>query len=393
MTDAIRLADPHPLTPLDPLETSVDPAPAVKPTSTARRPHGWEQAYNTRSRLLDRLSQTDDPHILSRTVQIERCSRYPSIRQGAGGQPILCRDRCKDRACPICAMARARRVATSIKHAISGMDAIRHLTLTMRHCDDPLATQIKTLISSYRRLRQTAGWRGHVDGAIACIQITRNAETGQWHPHIHALLAGDYYPAELIKTGWSKATGGSGVKWITPLHDREKGPRYIARYVASPNDMTDWPLDAVEEYMHAMRGVRTLITSGSMHNRPREPHTNDLPSGPTRHLASVDRIQASLRAGTQAGITVWVGAAEHMPALRQIIWVHPDQRAELHETPGSPSLKDWLAALQDCHDHAPGYAPRTKVDAPRNVRSRAPAPPPTLWGHPPPPRTTGIPDA
>lgn len=140
-------------------------------------------------------------------------------------------------------------------------------------------------------LRKSSFWRRNVTGGMYTVQITRNNNTGMWHPHLHCIIDGDYLPHDQIREAWRDALNRKSGLWsigpeaplvvdIRAVPSRKRAARYIARYVCSPNDLSTWGEIATLEYCDATHGLRMLTMFGSLHGSkmpPRDPgDTQDL---------------------------------------------------------------------------------------------------------------------
>lgn len=102
---------------------------------------------------------------------------------------------CKSRLCPICSW---RRSATRAAEMMKVADELARqrpdlkaamLTLTVRSCAlSELRATIKGMLRGWSLLMHRPRIRRWVIGAARNVEITRNPETGLYHPHIHALL-------------------------------------------------------------------------------------------------------------------------------------------------------------------------------------------------------------
>jgi len=184
--------------------------------------------------------------------------------------------RCRDRLCPLCAHRRAAEAAERFGRAVRAMGAARHIVLTVASIEAPLKDQLDELRRAMRRLRSQHRWSRLVDGGVYSIEITRNRQTGRWHPHVHVIADGDYYHQRDLTADWQMALR-SGTLWsavaksqppivhISAVHNRNQLARYIAKYISKPADIASWPHDAIAQYASALRGVRMLHAFGSLH--------------------------------------------------------------------------------------------------------------------------------
>ena len=103
---------------------------------------------------------------------------------------------CKDKLCPVCNRRRA------VKHRIRATDIITKFmekepnavflfcTFTIKNVDaDELGNAMSKLVKAYTKLQKRARVSKVVLGSLRATEVTRNKETGQYHPHIHAIIA------------------------------------------------------------------------------------------------------------------------------------------------------------------------------------------------------------
>jgi hypothetical protein len=175
----------------------------------------------------------------------------------------VCPDLCHDRFCEPCQNARSRFIREGLKSQLTA-DCYRFLTLTLRHTDQPLRDQLTFLYQSFRRLRASRLWRSVVDGGIAFLELTRNVDAGQWHPHLHCILSGKFIPAAELSAKWKKATGGSHVVDIRMVRDKMQVATYVAKYATKAYTHKDhYPNECLIEAIEALRGRRTVVTFGA----------------------------------------------------------------------------------------------------------------------------------
>lgn len=213
--------------------------------------------------------------------KIRSCCRHPVIITVDDGlHYYLAEQRCKSRVCPRCSRIRARQLAVKIAAIVRRMDAPRFLTLTMRSTDRPLRDQITHLRRRFAAMRRTESWKRHVGGGVYTIEITFNAETSQWHPHLHAIIDGSFYPHRVILADWETAVGDHAGVDIRAVHGIRKLANYLAAYVAKSCDLTKLDPDRLAEWAVETHGLRLAQTFGSLQNC--KPQTDDLEPLPTR---------------------------------------------------------------------------------------------------------------
>lgn len=211
-----------------------------------------------------------------RADKLASCCRVTEIRIDDAGSVRVCPHRCRDRLCGSCLRLRSLEQAERASVACSKCSSARFLTLTAPAVSESLSKQLRTLRRALSLLRRSESWRGHVTGGLYAIQITRNTTTGLWHPHIHLVVDGTYYPVGNLREAWREALNASGGPWrLEPddalivdaraVHDRNKTARYVAKYVTQPDDFESWGSAAILEYAHAIQSSRMLTTFGHLH--------------------------------------------------------------------------------------------------------------------------------
>jgi len=171
--------------------------------------------------------------------------------------------RCKLRWCPICRDVSRMIVTSSVDEWLKIQKYPKMITLTLKHSDDPLATQISKIYDCFRKLRRRAYFQRLITGGVWFFQLKFNSDTEQWHPHIHCLVAGKFLPHAQLKQLWFKITGDSHVVDIRPVKDLEGCSNEVARYATSPADITAVTLKRSLDIFHATKGRRICGSWGS----------------------------------------------------------------------------------------------------------------------------------
>lgn len=191
-------------------------------------------------------------------------------------------NRCNLRICPRCRRWHRRRLSERIDLAFPEPEPfdLRFITLTLRHSDFDLRSQLSFLRRAFRRLRQSAAWTSTQQYGYAVIELTYNEQHKQWHPHLHVVSRGHYIAHPILKAAWLRASEGSSVVDLRPVIKKEELSHYISKYLGKP----PWPrsLEAIptvlREYYLATRRNHLVIRWGE-HPREEEDLTKD--PGPT----------------------------------------------------------------------------------------------------------------
>lgn len=216
-----------------------------------------------------------------------------------GEDYYLSESRCRSRVCPRCSKMRARTLSARIAGIIHRMDDPRFLTLTIRSNDQPLAHQIKHLRRRFGAMRRTSSWRKNVAGGVYTIEVTWNHEAAQWHPHLHCIIDGVYWPQAEILELWQSAVKDTAGADIRAVHGIRKLANYLACYVSKSCDLSELDGPRLAEWAIETHGLRLAQTFGSL--QLCKPAQEDAEPLPTRMVElNVDNLAYQASAGVEA---------------------------------------------------------------------------------------------
>lgn len=232
----------------------------------------WVSSYGSghEARLRWAAALRSSPVTFKKAADLESCGRGAWVeRNPCSNKYRVVSPACKLRFCPRCSHIHASRTklrleswATAVR--TDSVDRLRLVTLTLRSVKSPLSQQLDFLYRSYRKLRQRALWKKATNGAIAVLQVTYNAATDLWHPHLHIVQHGRFIDWHALKSAWSRITHGSDGVDIRPVRDVDKACEYVCRYVSRPLDAEhDMPDRRLVDYVMSTKGRRLLIASGN----------------------------------------------------------------------------------------------------------------------------------
>jgi hypothetical protein len=203
--------------------------------------------------------------------------------------------------CPLCAIRRGAKMVKAYLDKLQVIKAERPslkaylVTLTVKNGPD-LLERYNHLQRSVHRLHKTRTGKGQyseackAEGAVWSYEFKRGANSGEWHPHMHAVWLCDEAPdARKLSEQWKHITGDSFIVDVTPFHDQAdvvsgflevfkyavkfsdlpmadnwhgyqvlSGKRLIASFgafrgVEIPEELTDEPLDDLPYIEHLYR--------------------------------------------------------------------------------------------------------------------------------------------
>lgn len=224
--------------------------------------HHWSRL----TRLLWALSRCHDMRARAWAIRLAGCCHHASLSfspESGETRPWL--STCGSRLCPFCGRGRATRLARRLRVHIASMKRPKHLVLTFRSRDLPLPSQLQLLRRAFAKLRRTRVWRDAVAGGVYSIEVTRNNETGLWHPHLHTVIDAKFMPQAVIARLWGSFIGDTAFVWIRQVTDPANMAWELGKYVGKPPDTRGWPDNAIIRHANALHGQRMMQTFGNLH--------------------------------------------------------------------------------------------------------------------------------
>jgi hypothetical protein len=193
----------------------------------------------------------------NREGQLLECRQYASFVQNKEtGKVHVASNSCRLRWCPICAKSRSAYITRSVRSWLSKVRTARFLTLTLKHSNAPLATQITKLYDDFRKLRRHKQFRKYCHSGVWFFQVKLSKDGEQWHPHLHCVILGKYIPHDWLSKLWLRITKSSNIIDIRLVKNHDKMASYVARYSARPADLSSFPPFLQMEMFKAMHGRR-----------------------------------------------------------------------------------------------------------------------------------------
>lgn len=219
-----------------------------------------------RSQVTSALWGSDSAPLNKRALRIQACCVCPLIVQLSNGGVTVSPGLCRDRMCPTCQRLRAQAAKARLTEIVRSMNAPRFLTLTLRSSDAGLSAMLDRLYESFRQLRRRKEWKTHVLGGVAVTEVTRNADTNQWHAHLHVMIDGSFWKQGDIADLWESVTGDSRIVDIRAVHGVESRVKYLTAYLAKATNQREWSASTLCEYASAIHRRRLIQTFGKSHN-------------------------------------------------------------------------------------------------------------------------------
>lgn len=260
-----------------------------------------------RAQLLARLRAAAPLAEADQTEQSAACLRAARRVAACGSNPVLywdpARERlitakglCKARICPTCGKTATLRMQGQVRRCVAEMDSPRLMTLTLRSTDEPLAAQFDRLRRCFRRLRQRKPWKRHVQGGVMVLEVTWSDRLQRWHPHLHCVVDGVYWPQRELADLWEAVTSDSRVVDLRLCHSREAAIRYVSKYVSKTNAAPGCPDHRLGEWVQALHGLRLCQTFGSLHGVERE-EPGEAERQPLEHVTALTPLMEAAADG------------------------------------------------------------------------------------------------
>lgn len=199
-----------------------------------------------------------------RLIRFRECRHYAWFVRGVlTGTVKVKSNACHHRWCPICSSSKSEAITAELIEWCKTIEHLKFVTLTLRSSDLPLSEQLDKLYHGFQKLRKRKEWLTHARGSVWFFQVTRNGNTGLWHPHLHILADMDYWPKGTLSDEWMATTGDSCIVDIKSVDDVEGKAKYCARYVARPAFLQYYDNCVRVELVESLHGRRLHGTTGS----------------------------------------------------------------------------------------------------------------------------------
>lgn len=181
---------------------------------------------------------------------------------------------------------------------------VRFLTLTLKHRERPLSTQITRLWRCFKTLRTTQQWKDNVLGFCAFLEVKRNPNRHSWHVHLHILIEGQWWDQKEISRLWLEATGDSLIVDIQSKGTSEQMARYGAKYASKPISPGDMETASVHAEAIIALGRRRLWLIGGIWKGKLKLLTKGEDPGDWQLVDSADALFARAASGDPIALQV-----------------------------------------------------------------------------------------
>lgn len=228
--------------------------------------------------------------------------------------------RCHHRMCPYCARSRSGKVAAQLLAVLNSMKAPRVFVLTVKSTDRPLADQLRALRQDFAKLRRRAQWKKLVTGGAYTLEITLNEKTGLWHPHLHIIWDGSYFPQKLLRRLWHDVTGSAEIVWVEAVRDYQDAARELTKYIGMPQRVASLSPANIREYAQAVNGARMVQCFGDCHGIRVEDRDEPDTESPDVYQVRLSRLVHLTFRGSDTTAKLLVLIAERWPQFQSYIY-------------------------------------------------------------------------
>lgn len=254
-------------TSLDHLETNhqaVDRTEVVLPQADLRPYLSQTLCDPNRSKILDALKLTDASD--NAVHRFATCGTHAWVFANVTDPDNLQvrSDACRSRWCPVCSARRGSEIAGNMRKIVAGKDT-RLMTLTLKHSTSSLKDQLDRLYRCFLRLRRSRDWSQRVRGGIQVLEIKLARDGASYHPHLHVIVDGEYYPHQLLSHQWWSITGDSKIVDVRRIDSTTDAVKYLTKYLSKPADqqLIDRP-DRLAEVITQTKGRRFVFAFGTL---------------------------------------------------------------------------------------------------------------------------------
>ena len=183
---------------------------------------------------------------------------FISITCGSCGKRLNVPVYCGNRFCQICSSHRRSRVRERLQFLVKNVKLksgqhFKMITLTIRN-EKNLSKMLKRLQKSFKKLRSRAWWKNHVSGGAHVFEIT--GTPGNWHVHVHAVVAAYYIPFDILLNLWMKLSTGRGV------YVQNIPPKAVVNYLTKYLSKAGVSVNLEETVSDSLKGYRLFQPFG-----------------------------------------------------------------------------------------------------------------------------------
>lgn len=248
-----------------------------------------------------------------RALRVADCGSFLEFHVAGTEKKLHRANFCKDRLCPMCNWRRSLKIFRQVSQIMDSLEREKYrflfLTLTVKNCPaDTLPDTVQMLFDGWRYLsHKNKVFRSTVCGSFRSLEVTRNHETGEFHPHFHVILAvrSDYFYGRnyMTQVQWSELWRSACDLAYDPIvhvqtvkgelredgsADLGKAVAEVAKYAVKSSDYLarepDERLESVAAFLSALSGRKLVSLTGCFREAGRLLVLDDMEDGDLVHV-------------------------------------------------------------------------------------------------------------
>lgn len=269
-----------------------------------------EQRFQPKKCASEKLSSVyRSMNLLGRASRVRDCGSFLEFHVTESEKKLHLSNFCKDRLCPMCNWRRSLKIFSQVSRVMDCLESqgfnFLFLTLTVKNCSgDDLPCTCQMLFDGWRNLyHEKSVFQKSVFGTFRSLEVTRNKKTGEFHPHLHVVLAvkPDYFKHGYIsQVQWAELWRSCCSLEYTPIidirriKDDSKGisgaVAEVAKYAVKSTDFLDGTFSEcssyVSSFLSALSGRRLCSFTGVFSVARKALSLDDVETGDLVHVDS-----------------------------------------------------------------------------------------------------------
>lgn len=252
----------------------------------------------------------------SRSARVDNCGSMLEFHIYEDGAKLHYANFCKDRLCPMCNWRRSLKIFSQVSDCMNILQSQNYrflfLTLTIKNVSaEDLPGAVDHMLNGWYTLQKNKIFKDRVLGSFRTLEITRNAEDGTFHPHLHVILVVDYtyFHDKYLKTKewvdlWMECAE-LDYKPIVDIRSIKSGPNGLSKAVAEVSKYAvkgsdylssnfDTMTESVSALLSALTRRRLCAFCGVFEKARKQLQMDDIENGDLVHLSSDLREDVAL---------------------------------------------------------------------------------------------------
>lgn len=253
-----------------------------------------------------------------RAARVSDCGTFLEYLVNDTEKKLHAANFCRDRLCPMCNWRRSLKIFGQMSKIMDFLQQEGYrflfLTLTVKNCPaEKLPETVNALFAGWRYLyHKNKIFRSLICGTYRGLEVTRNSNTGEFHPHLHCILAvrPDYFKGGnyITQAQWSKLWQSACALDYDPIvhiQTVKAGARglggavaEVAKYAVKSSDYLSGSMDDklayVSAFLSALTRRKLVSLTGCFRKAGKLLNLDDMEAGDLIHIDD-DSIREDLQ--------------------------------------------------------------------------------------------------